>query len=137
MTNKTGITGFHHVAIRAFDFEATVKFYTEVLGFKPRIAWGKETKAIMLDTGDGNYLEVFSNGPEQQKPEGSILHMAFRTEDVDGITEKARAAGAEITIEPKDVVLQRDPPTPVRISFFKGLDGEIIELFQSTGENKL
>lgn len=137
MSNKTGITGFHHVAIKAFDFEATVKFYTEVLGFKPRIAWGKETKAIMLDSGDGNYLEVFSNGPEQQKPEGPIIHMAFRTEDVDGITERARAAGAEITVEPKDVVIEGETPTPVRISFFKGLDGEIIELFQSTGENKL
>ena len=49
--------GFHHVAIRARDFDKSVAFYTAALGFTPKIAWvDKPSRAIMLDTGDGNYL---------------------------------------------------------------------------------
>jgi glyoxylase I family protein len=132
---KIGGGGFHHVAIRVYDFDATVRFYSEVLGFQERVRWGEgSNRAIMLDTGDGNYLEVFAGGTEGAKPEGAFLHLALRSDDVDGAVELARAAGMEVTVEPKDAVLGG---IPVRIAFFKGPDGEIIELFQSTGDVSL
>lgn len=135
---KIGGGGFHHVAIKASDFDKSVAFYTEALGFVPRHRWGEgDKRAILLDTGDGNYLEVFAGGTKERKPDESILHMAFRTNDVAGTLEAVRQAGAKVTIETKDVVLGDDPPTPVRIAFFKGPDGEVIELFQSTGDNQL
>jgi hypothetical protein len=44
------------------------------------------------------------------------------------LSERARAAGVVITIETKDVVIPSIPkPTPVRLAFCKGPDGEIIE----------
>ena len=106
--------GFHHVAIRAHDFDASVKFYTEALGFTEKIAWGEDRgRAIMLDTGDGNYLEIFAN-------------------DVDGAIERARGDVAGVTVEPKSIEINSTPqPTPVRLAFFKGPDGEIIELFDN------
>ncbi|QYR21598.1 VOC family protein [Paenibacillus sp. sptzw28] len=132
---KIGGGGFHHVAIRVYDFDATVRFYSEVLGFQEKVRWGEgSSRAIMLDTGDGNYLEVFAGGTEGAKPEGAFLHLALRSDDVDGAVELARAAGMEVTVEPKDAVLGG---IPVRIAFFKGPDGEIIELFQSTGDVSL
>jgi glyoxylase I family protein len=135
---KIGGGGFHHVALRAYDFEATVKFYSEGLGFKERFGWGEgEKRIVLLDTGDGNYLEVFAGGESASRPEGSYFHVAFRSEDVDAAVEAAVAAGAVVTVEPKDVELQGNPPTPVRIAFVKGLNGEVIEFFQSTGENLL
>jgi glyoxylase I family protein len=130
--------GFHHIAIKVRDFEASVKFYSEGFGFKERISWGEgDGRAILLDTGDGNYLEIFAGGSKELKPEGSIIHMAFRTDDVAKAVEAARAAGAEITVEPKDVVVSNNPATPIRIAFCKGPDGEILEFFQSTGDNQL
>lgn len=135
---KIGGGGFHHVALRAYDFEATVRFYTEGLGFKERFGWGEGPKqVVLLDTGDGNYLEVFAGGDSPERPEGAFFHIAFRSEDVDGAVKAAVEAGAVITVEPKDVVLQGNPPTPVRIAFVKGLNGESIEFFQSTGDNQL
>lgn len=135
---KIGGGGFHHVALRANDFEATVKFYTEGLGFTPTNSWGEgDKRIILLDTGDGNYIEVFAGGSGDVQPEGSYFHVAFRSEDIDKAVQAAVAAGAVVTIEPKDAVLGNNPPTPVRIAFVKGLNGEIIEFFQSTGENKL
>lgn len=132
--NRTiGGGGFHHVAIRAYDFDETVRFYSEILGFRERIAWGEgDGRAVMLDTGDGNYLEVFAGGTRQAKPEGAILHFAIRTDDCDAALERARAAGVEVTMEPASIDIPSRPgPTPVRIAFFKGPDGEVVELFQN------
>jgi len=125
--------GFHHVALHARDFDASVRFYTQALGFIEKIRWGDEkSKAIMLDTGDGNYIEIFSGGPTEPKPEGAILHFALRADNCDAALDRARAAGAVVTMESKDVLIQSTPgPTPVRIAFCKGPDGEIIEFFQN------
>ena len=125
--------GFHHIAMRVHDFDASVKFYTEALGFREKISWGEgDGRAIMLDTGDGNYLEIFAGGTADPKPEGAVLHFALRTKDTDAVVEHVRATGAEITVEPKDVDIQSRPQnTPVRLAFCKGPDGEIIEFFQN------
>ena len=136
--NKIGGGGFHHVAIKVHDFDASVRFYSEGLGFKERLSWGEgDGRATLLDTGDGNYLEVFAGGSKEIKPDGSMIHMAFRTDDVAKAIEVARAAGAEVTIEPKAINISQNPLTPVIIAFCKGLDGEVIEFFQSTGDNQL
>lgn len=131
--NKTiGGGGFHHIAMRVRDFDASVQFYTEVLGFTQKICWGEGNKrAVMLDTGDGNYIELFAGGSVEPKPEGMILHFALRTDNCDAALERARAAGAPVTMEPKDVEIPSQPVTPVRIAFCKGPDGEIIEFFQN------
>jgi len=136
-TNSTlGGGGFHHVAIRARDWDASVRFYTQALGFVEKIRWGEgDQRAVMLDTGDGNYIEVFA-GRKESLPAGSseppILHFAIRTTDVDSAIARARAAGAEVTIEPKDVDIPSTPgPTHVRLAFCKGPDGEVIEFFQN------
>lgn len=126
--------GFHHLAIKVRDFDATVAFYTEGLGFTEKIAWGEgDKRAVMLDTGDGNYVEVFSGGQDPSEASGAIIHFALRTTDCDAATERARAAGGEITVEPKDVEIDSRPtgPTPVRIAFCKAPGGEIIEFFQN------
>ncbi|MFA5863982.1 MAG: VOC family protein [Phycisphaerae bacterium] len=128
---KIGGGGFHHVAMRVKDFDASVRFYTQGLGFVEKMAWGQENhRAVMLDTGDGNYLELFAGGSPDPKPEGCLLHFALRTTQCDEAIEQARKAGAEITMEPKNVDIPSNPTTPVRIAFCKGPDGEVIEFFQ-------
>ena len=123
--------GFHHISMWVSDLDASIKFYTEGLGFKLRLAWGPENKrVVLLDTGDGNYLELSPGETDGFNPNGLIRHFAFRTDDCDKAIAAARAAGAEVTMEPKDVVLSSDPPTPIRVAFFKGPDGELIEFFQ-------
>lgn len=132
--SKIGGGGFHHLAIKVRDFDSSMRFYRDVLGFTEKISWGEgNNRAAMLDTGDGNYIEMFAGGSSEPKPEGIYLHVAFRTGDCDAAIEKARAGGAVVTAEPKDVVIQSNPPTPVRIAFCKGPDGELIEFFQFKG----
>jgi catechol 2,3-dioxygenase-like lactoylglutathione lyase family enzyme len=128
------ITGFHHTAIRSVNFDASVRFYTEVLGMEEKISWGEApSRAIMIDAGDGNYVEIFERSGAAFASEAVILHFALRTDDCAAMLEKARASGAEVTMETKDLTIDSSiGPVPVRIAFFKGPDGEIIELFQNT-----
>ena len=132
--------GFHHLALRAYDFDKTLDFYINGLGFTKAHSWGedgrskdeKDSRAVMLDTGDGNYLEIFAGGtkPAAEVPEGALLHFALRTNDVEAATERARAHGATVTIEPKKVVpAHSERPLEFHISFVRGLDGEVIEFF--------
>ncbi len=136
--------GFHHVAIRAYDFDASMKFYVDGLGFKRRYGWGedgrskgeKDSRGVLLDTGDGNYLEVF--GGSTRKPSESpsdlvMFHFAIRTTDVDAALERARAAGGVVTVEPKDVVPPNAdaPAQTFRIAFVNGPDGESVEFFHN------
>ena len=128
--------GFHHVAVRVHDFDAAMRFYTEALGFKEKVSWGEGNgRAVMLDTGQGNYLELFAGGtapPTDEKPTGPVLHYAIRTTDVDGAIERVRAAGFKITVEPKDVTIPARPqPLPVRLAFCRGPAGEEIEFFDN------
>jgi catechol 2,3-dioxygenase-like lactoylglutathione lyase family enzyme len=127
------IIGFHHTAIRSANIDASIRFYTGVLGLKVRITWGEgKTRAAMIDAGDGNYVEVFARDEKFDPMGGTILHFALRTDDCTAMLEQVRAAGAEITMEPKEIVIDSSAgPVPVKIAFFKGPDGEIVELFQN------
>jgi len=128
--------GFHHVAIKVANFDESVTFYTRVLGFTEAVRWGKgDNRAILLDCGDGNFFELFAGGqpvPADTKAGGAgpIIHVALRSDDVDGAVASARAGGAEITLEPKDVTIPSNPPTPVRIAFCRAPGGEVIEFFK-------
>lgn len=110
-----------------------MKIYTETLGFTEKIFRGEgDERAVMLDTGDGNYLEIFANGSAGQKPEGAITHFALRTSDADTAIERTRAAGAKITTAPLPFDIPNQPrPTVVRLAFFEGPDGEVIKLLHN------
>jgi glyoxylase I family protein len=124
--------GFHHVSMKVKDLDKTIRFYSEGLGFVERVSWGQHPKrTVLLDTGDGNYFEVSQGDPDQEHGEGVFRHLALRVDDCDAAIEAARAAGAIVTVEPKDVTLSSEPPLQLRIAFFEGPDGELIELFQN------
>jgi glyoxylase I family protein len=124
--------GFHHVFLKVSNLENSLKFYKEGLGFVEKTSWGQGAgKMVLLDTGDGNYFELSQGSPDQIKEGGIYLHLALRTDDCDASLEAARAAGAMVTMEPRDVNIPSNPVLPVRIAFFKGPDGEVIELFQN------
>ncbi len=133
MTPNKNAPGFHHLALRARDFDATVRFYEDGLGFVRAYSWGEgDSRAVLLDMGDGNYLEIFAGGtpapPVDPQAQG-LIHFALRTPDVDAAHARALGAGATDDIPPKDVQLGGDGGGPVRLAFVYGPDGERIEFF--------
>lgn len=127
------IRGFHHVSMKVKDLNQSLKFYTDALGFVERFSWGKDPKrTVLMDTGDGNYFELSQAEPAQSTAtEGLFRHVALRVDDCKAALERARKAGAEVTVEARDATLSSNPPIQIRIGFFKGPDGELIELFQN------
>lgn len=122
--------GFHHIAIRIVDFDATLAFYLH-LGLEEVRSWGEAPRrAAMLQSGTGTLLEIFEGGAPDTPSEGRIAHMALRAADCDAAHALALAAGAVETMAPRDVVIPARPaPFPVRISFVRAPGGEIIEFF--------
>lgn len=120
--------GYHHVAFRAQDFEASVKFY-EALGCKMIRTWGEAPNlSCMLDVGGGNILEMFAGGKDEAEVCPRFEHIALKSDDPDDDFNTALANGAAPHVEPKDVNIGGN--YPVRIAFVKGLSGEIIEFFK-------
>jgi glyoxylase I family protein len=136
---------FHHVALRATDFDRTMKFYTDGLGFKVHYEFavpGRIDRAAFLDAGDGRYVEIFgpdssvqSEGrrrlPGEERTEGALLHFCLRVADTDAAYARALAAGGESRVAPRVSTLRHDPLVEVRIAFVTGPEGEVIEFFQS------
>ena len=128
--------GLHHLAIQVREWSSTLHLYGEVLGMKTVADFiGKTSKRriVLMDIGDGSYLELFGPSPDTPAP-GSpavndpLTHLALTTTDIHTATKHIRQAGFEITVEPKAVTLQDIQAT---VAFFDGPNGEVIELFQT------
>lgn len=123
------IKGVHHICIKSSgleEFEKLVHFYRDILELPVVYHWGEgEKQGMMLDTGAG-YLELFPNA-QDHPGQGALRHLALATDDVDGCIEAVRAAGYEITIEPKDMVV--GGVLPARLAFCIGPVGEEVEFF--------
>ena len=125
------LTGFHHTAIKAVDFDQTVAFY-RALGCTTALAWGDApNRAMMLDAGGRVHVEVFEGGDPAAPAEARVIHIALRTSDCEALHAKALQAGATEKSAPRDVEIKgEDGVCPARISFVFAPGGEVVELFQ-------
>ncbi|MBQ7399336.1 MAG: VOC family protein [Clostridia bacterium] len=137
MANKiiNGCT-FHHVALQTSDFEKSLKFYTEGLGFEVYRTFiaSSGKRVALLDIGEGTYFEIFSDGEKNMGKRdyaGRYFHLALNVKDSKAAYARAVEYGAEeMGKAPREMVLPSNPPIPTVIGFVKGPDGEEIEFFQ-------
>ncbi len=130
MEKSFAITTLHHISMKCKDpalFEKAVEFYKEVLGFEEERRWAE---GVMLKSGTESpaRLEIFCNG-DGIRELGAVRHFALQTKTVDELSLKVEAAGYEVFIKPKDIVIPSNPEFHARMSFFYGPLGEQVELF--------
>ena len=132
-----GGIGFHHVGLKAADFEASCAFY-RALGMKEVLSWGEGERTIALfDIGDGGKIEIFANGGEEYSANGKWIHFALHVDDVDAAYAAALSAGATVVTPPKTVELASRPYlATIRVAFVAGPDGEQIELFRELEDKR-
>ena len=123
--------GFHHIGLKAADFEKSRAFYT-ALGMKEVVSWGEgERRITMLDLGNGDRIELFASGGDEYSANGKWIHFAMTVEDVDAAYEHALSVGALPMTPPKTVDLDSTPmKISIRIAFVYGPDGEQLEFFK-------
>ena len=131
MNNTFSGFRFHHIGLKCSDIEKSIAMYS-ALGMKEVMRWGEgENLVVMLDLGDGGRLEMFANGSDEFSANGKWIHFALQTEDVDAAYAAALKIGFTSRMEPTVLPLSTSPePTPVRIAFVYGPDGEQIEFFK-------
>ena len=121
------IKGIHHISLKCgtkCDFDRAVNFYVGILGLSIYRKW---PEGVMLDTGNG-FIEIFCTG-KGELTKGAIRHVALITDYVDELSDRIKAAGYKVFIEPTDTVIASTPLYPIRMAFCIGPLGEEIELF--------
>lgn len=125
------LTGLHHVAIIASDYERSKDFYTRILGFTISTEhYRAERQSWKCDlTLNGTYLiELFTfpAAPNRvSRPEAlGLRHLAFQVENLDEVISKL--AANEVICEP----IRIDEFTGARFTFFEDPDGLPIELVE-------
>ena len=128
------INGVHHISLKCGnrdDYERAKDFYLDLLGFSVKREW---PGGIMIDCGNA-LLEIFCNGAGI-KAKGALRHIAFGTDDVDGVAAKVKEAGYQVFIEPNDIIIRSEPAVYARMAFCCGPLGEEIEFFQEKQDGK-
>lgn len=125
------ISGIHHVAIIASDYQRSKRFYTELLGLAivaETYRAERDSHKLDLRTPDGVQLELFSfpaPPPRPSRPEAcGLRHLAFRVPDVDAAAQELR--DKEIVVE----AIRIDEFTGKRFTFFADPDGLPLELYE-------
>jgi catechol 2,3-dioxygenase-like lactoylglutathione lyase family enzyme len=139
------VKGLAHIAIQARNYEDTLSFYTNALGFKVGHSWSlpafQISEACMLISPDQRTcIELFdpgaviaAEGERADSPEvvkyGALLHFAFYVDNVDETYERALAHGAKLYVQP-DWVSLGEPPLQVRNAVVHSPNGEVIEFLE-------
>ncbi|AUS28973.1 MULTISPECIES: VOC family protein [Paenibacillus] len=139
------VKGLAHVAIQARDYQATIAFYTEVLGFKRGHHWSLpsfriQEASMLISPDQRTCLEIFDNdavipaqgkkaASEQDIAHGALLHLAFYVDNVDEIYQKALVHGARTFVEPNQLTLG-EPPLVVTNALVHSPNGEVIEFIE-------
>ena len=124
--------GFHHIAVKAKNYEESMKFYTEGLGMKFMTQWGEGDERIaMLDMGNGDIVELFAGGNDKESIDPKYIHFAMKVDDVDAAYEAALKAGAKPKTAPLVAPLDSAPvKLTLNCAFVYGPAGEELEFFK-------
>ena len=106
-----------HFAITAKDFDKTIQFYMDNLGFSlknTRINKERGTRGAFLEAGHA-LIEVFGfiedkavQGPTLKDSETGLKHICFIVDDMDKISQKLKDSGVEVSGTPGSCFFQ-DP----------------------------
>ena len=121
----------HHIAVICSDYQASSKFYTDVLGFSIAAEnYRAERKSWKLDLNLNNQyvIELFSfpEPPSRaSQPEAcGLRHLAFSVDNLDDAVEDLKKKG--VVTE----AVRKDPFTGKRFTFFADPDGLPLELYE-------
>ncbi len=125
------LSGIHHVAIIASDYQRSKRFYVQVLGLQviaENFRAERNSYKLDLRMNDGVQIELFSfpdAPPRPSHPEArGLRHLAFRAQDLDAAVQHLQ--DHQIAVES----IRVDACTGKRFTFFADPDGLPLELYE-------
>lgn len=116
-----------HIGIQVRDLDRSIRFYTETLGLplRKRVRLNETTELAFLPLGESEIELICKSTEYTFAKEGIVNHLTFTVDDVAGTLELLRKHGVEL-IHEQPLLLES---VGARIAFFRGPDGEKLELF--------
>jgi lactoylglutathione lyase len=112
------IDSIHHVGLLVRDLEATVPFYTDVLGLHRRDDRPAfDVEGVWFDIGDGQQLHLF----EGETPTDAGQHVALRVRDLNDAVGRLREHDVKVWLYPRE--------GPYRQAVVRDPSGNRIELY--------
>jgi catechol 2,3-dioxygenase-like lactoylglutathione lyase family enzyme len=158
MTSTVLNRGLDHIAVRAYDLDATVEFYTQALGFRFVREWSVPEagvhRAVFLDAGDDRLIELFDAastppggnehaldpalrpGDEERGRVAALVHFAIRTNDCTALFDRAIAAGARQLAGPRWIETAGEDQMAFQAAFVYGPNDEVIEFIDRGGRTQ-
>ena len=145
-----GVTGFFHTGFVVKDLDASIKFYTEVIGLKltgrterkgefaeKLLGFpGVHLRGAFLDMGEGHQLELLQyfnppSGPNTMERNNiGAAHLAFFVDDLETFYKEASAKGLKPLSEP--AYLYQDGKLQRKAIYAQDPDGNWLEFVELT-----
>ncbi|GGE76414.1 VOC family protein [Priestia taiwanensis] len=128
------IRRLEHTGIMVKDIEASIHFYTNVLGLelqKTFIHTNEVIKLAFLKFKDSAHtdIELIEGYNDSLPKEGVVHHLAFTVDQLEEEIERFKRLNVEFIDEAPTTL-----PNGSKYIFFKGPDGEWLELFEPASE---
>lgn len=127
------VLAFHHVCITASDYKKAVEFYVDYLGLKiygESYSNNRNARKLKLYCRGEYVIELFVNDKQKEMPTESeenrtgLDHVAFLTEDVEGMLKHLKKRGVRVSEVKKDMCTGR------KYGFCQDPDGTKIEFYE-------
>ena len=128
MADKGKITGLAHIGIKVRDMDASLKFYTEVLGFELTHKQVNGTSALAFLNIGTCLLELIQSAVYEERTPGQVDHIAVEVKGIESLVEDLRAQGVHFLSDKINVA--PGLLDGVKNIFFTGPDGERFEFFE-------
>ncbi|MBH5317389.1 VOC family protein [Paenibacillus sp. GSMTC-2017] len=124
------IRKIEHIGIMVKDIEASITFYTSVLGLTHKTTTVHTNGIIKLaflsfPGHEETEIELIQGYNDNLPAEGKVHHLAFTVDDIE--SELTRIRELQVSLHDTEITTL---PNGSRYFFFHGPDGEHLELFQ-------
>ncbi|WP_243767532.1 VOC family protein [Paenibacillus agricola] len=122
-----------HIGVMVKDMDASIRFYTEVIGMKlvkrKALADGVELGFMSFPDSDKIEIELIGRGHDGLPDNGLVHHIAFTVSDIQAEIDRLKTFNVKLMDETPRTILEGD-----LIAFFFGPDGERLEFFQPASQ---
>jgi catechol 2,3-dioxygenase-like lactoylglutathione lyase family enzyme len=131
------IFGLHHIGIYVTDRDESVKFYEEALGFHNDFSFEVEANngflkiaVVRKDNFNVELLQLVDSSAVKAQAEQTWNHFTMYVADIDAVLARLKEDG-RVTFEDPPMVVPVFGKEYVRYAFFRGINGERIELVEA------